>query len=72
MQPKNKNDEPGLRSLRTAETFEKREQSPLACPGGKRAQTWRVELSWYREETGRKHTHLSTHPLAALSVSLSL
>lgn len=64
----NKDDKPDLRSLRTAKTFEKREHSPLASPGGKRARTWRVELSWCREEIGRKlthsshsHTHIHTH-----------
>lgn len=41
---------------RTAKTFEKREPSPLACPGGKRARTWRVELSSCSEEIGRDHT----------------
>lgn len=69
MQPKNKNDKPDLRSLRTAETFEKREHWPFACPGGKRARTWPVELSWCREEIGREHSHLSTQSLAPLSLS---
>lgn len=41
---------------RTAKTFEKREGSPLACPGVKRARTWRVELSPWSKEVGRKHT----------------
>jgi hypothetical protein len=59
----NKDDKPDLRSSRTATTFEKREHSPLASPGGKRARTWRVEPSWCREETCRKLTSL-TRPLA--------
>lgn len=46
---------------RTAKTFEKREHPPLACPGGKRARAWRVELSLHGERKSAGDTRSLSH-----------